>query len=350
MHQKAEVALLANVSLPLGAARTGAHSRTVFFGALITVTALPMLLLPLHDLPIPAQIDRLVFPIWIVLGYSHVMATLWFGLDPDYRPIIAANRVRMIGSLMIIPVVLFGLAFASVTLSSWIFAAYSVWLAHHYNRQNFGLVAFAGVNDNLGPVPREVGWMFHLTTGAGAISMAAMPTLYPGGTSPFAAPVYAHYGQMAAIALMISAFVVLVRLLLRSPQLRRSPLTLIFLGLGFVFYLPALLGGSSEVSFWPYTIAHGLQYLLMIAVVSRGSKMGLAGIALFAMIVILLGSIARYANALPAAQLYTGIVMWHFLADSRLWRLRDPLVRGVIRDRFSFLFDRQGARRANALT
>jgi hypothetical protein len=33
-----------------------------------------------------------------------------------------------------------------------------------------------------------------------------------------------------------------------------------------------------------------------------------------------------------------GVVVWHFLADARLWRLRDPSVRVIVRRRFDFLF------------
>ena len=317
-----------------------ALDRKVFFISLIAVSAIPLMLLPLHDVHIATPINKLIVLTWIVAGYSHVMSTLWFGIDEDYRPVIATNRARMLGSLAIIPAAMAGVAVASVTASSWIYAAYTMWLAHHYNRQNFGLVAFAAVHDDAGMVPRDVGLMLNLTTGAGAISMAAMPSIYPGGISPFADPAFSYYGRFLAAGLMIAAAVVLVRLLIRNPHLKRCPMTLTFLGLGFAFYLPALLGGPSEVSFWPYAMAHGLQYLLMMSVVARGSRLGFAGLAMFGVMALALGILVVGMGTAPWAQFYTGIVMWHFLADARLWRLRDPLVRGVVKERFSFLFQR----------
>ena len=331
--------MIVTVATPNGLS-TNALDRKIFFTSLIAVTSVPLLLLPLHDMHVDAPINSLIMLTWIVAGYSHVMATMWFGIDEEYRPVIATNRMRMIGSLAIIPAAMAAIAVASVAASSWIYAAYTMWLAHHYNRQNFGLVAFAAVNDQAGVLPREVGWMFNLTTGAGAISMAAMPSIYPGGISPFADPAFAFYGRVVAGVLMIAAAVVLIKLLLRNPQLKRCPMVLTFLGLGFAFYLPALLGGPSQVSFWPYAMAHGLQYLLMMSVVARGSRLGLAGLAMFAVMALALGVLVFGLGTAPWAQLYTGIVMWHFLADARLWRLRDPLVRNVVKERFAFLFPR----------
>ena len=76
-----------------------ALDRKVFFGSLITVTALPLLFLPWHDMHVATPANGLLLMVWIVAGYSHVMSTLWFGVDEDYRPVIAANRMRMLGSL-----------------------------------------------------------------------------------------------------------------------------------------------------------------------------------------------------------------------------------------------------------
>ena len=52
------------------------------------------------------------------------------------------------------------------------------------------------------------------------------------------------------------------------------------------------------------------------------------------------GAVAVTMNNAPWAQIYTGVVMWHFLVDARLWRLRDPAVREIVRARFAFVFDR----------
>ena len=332
--------MFVSVPAPTAATSTPTASldRKMFFFALIAVTALPMLLLPFYTTHVPAPLFNLMMLTWLLAGFAHVMSTVWFGVDGDYRPVIEANRARMLGSLLALPAMMAGVAIASVAASSWLYAAYTVWLAHHYNRQNFGLVAFAGVHDEAGPLPRELGWMFNLTTAAGAIRMVAMPTIYPGRLSPFGAPVFDLYGRHAAAALMIAAAVVMVRMLARHSHLRRCPMVLTFIGFGFAFYLPTLLHGPNEVAFFPYAIAHGLQYLLMMTVVSRGSKFGRMGPLLLAGLAVPLGMIVYSAPTLPLMQAYTGIVMWHFLADAKLWRLRDPMVRSVIKQRFGFLF------------
>ena len=321
-------------------AGTGSIDRKAFFGALIAVTATPLFLLPFYKVEIAGRANNLLTFAWLLAGYSHVMSTVWFGIDRDYRPVIATNKARMLGSLAILPFAMGGIAVASLGAASWMYAAYILWLAHHYNRQNYGMVAFAAANDGAGPLPREVGWMFHLTTVSGAICMVAMPTIYPGRISPFADPAYGHYGRMAAALFLLAAGVLLLRLLLARPELRRSPMVPTFLVLGWGFYAPALLGGANVNAFWPYAIAHGLQYLVMMAVVSRGSRMGLGGLVIAMGLAIPLGIVAISMSTAPLAQAYVGIVMWHFLADARLWRLRDPLVRGIVRQRFSFLFER----------
>lgn len=321
-------------------AGSGEFDRRIFFASLIMVSAVPLFLLPFHDMSVPAPVNGLIYVVWIAAGYSHVMSTVWFGLDTDYHPLIARNKARMLGSLAVLPAAMAAIALASLAAASWAYAAYTLWLAHHYNRQNFGLVAFAAANDRLGPMPREVGWMFNLTTVAGAIRLVAMPTIYPGGISPFGNPIFAYYGQIVAALFMAAALILLAVIIWRHKAIRRSPLVLVFLGIGFAFYLPALVSGPNSVSFWPYAIAYGLQYLLMMGVVSRGSRLGLAGLGIAAGIALVLGMLVYSMSAAPWAQLYVGVVMWHFLVDARLWRLRDPLVRTVVMKRFSFLFER----------
>jgi hypothetical protein len=53
-----------------------------------------------------------------------------------------------------------------------------------------------------------------------------------------------------------------------------------------------------------------------------------------------LGEAAFQLPKLVSAQTYTSIVVWQFLVDARLWRLRDPSVRAIVSPRFDFLFAR----------
>ncbi len=308
-----------------------------FFALLALVTALPIFCLPFHQMEVPSRWSNVLLMVWIVAGYGHVVSTVWFGIDRDYHPVIGANRARMLGSLAVLPLIMGAIALASAAMAGVVYAAYTLWLAHHYNRQNYGLLSFAAGHDRFGPLPREIGSFFHLTTAAGAIRMVAMPSIYP-GMSPFSAPVFAYYAWYVAVILFAAATIVLVRLLLANRRLRQSPTTMLFLGLSYAFFLPSLYSGPSSVSFLPYAMAHGAQYLVMMGVTARQSGFGLLGLGLFAYIAIFLGFVAFNMTGIPWAQIYTGVVMWHFLVDARVWRLRDPAVRAIVKSRFGFVF------------
>lgn len=327
------------LGVSLARPRDRSHDARRFFGLLALVTAVPLFLLPFHAMEAPSGLNGVILIAWILAGYGHVMTTVWFGIDDGYRPVIMANRQRMLLSLAILPLIMGAVAFASIGAAAWVYVGYTMWLAHHYNRQNFGLVAFAAAHDGTGPIPREVGWFFNLSSVAGAVAMIAMPSIFPGGVTPFGAPIYGYWARIAGAVLLFAGALMLVRLLVRHPAVRRSPTVLLFLGLSLVFYLPSLLVGPANVSFWPYAMAHGAQYLVMMGVVSRGSALKATGLAITAAVAIVLGFAAFSMDSAPWAQIYTGVVMWHFLADARLWRLRDPVVRQVVRERFAFLFE-----------
>ena len=88
-----------------------------------------------------------MFALWALTGYGHVMSTLWFGMDREYRPVIAAHRMRMLGSLAIVPAATAAIPLGSAGLSAWIVAAYLAWVAYHYHCQNYGILSFAAAHD-----------------------------------------------------------------------------------------------------------------------------------------------------------------------------------------------------------
>lgn len=158
-------------------------SGTLFFSALALVTILPLAILPFGNALMPQGSGAFMLGLWVVTGFGHVMSTLWFALDDEYQPMIAAHRSRMITSLAVLPL---GLAFVVVALpavANWVIAAYWIWQAHHYNRQNYGVMAFAAAHDGTGPLPRQIQWVMHLTTCAGGVIMATMPGIYGGSVT-----------------------------------------------------------------------------------------------------------------------------------------------------------------------
>lgn len=96
------------------------------------------------------------------------------------------------------------------------------------------------------------------------------------------------------------------------------------------------------------TVAHGLQYLLLVGLVAGGGRAGtsrLARLALLANIALVGGAVLSAAshlhNADPAGRLvfgaYLGVVMAHFVIDAGLWRMRDPLARKFLTAHLPYL-------------
>ena len=328
----------------LGNELIAARMSRSFFVALALATALPLIALPsygLSHLIAPVPIVAAVYGVWVLTGFGHVTSTVWFGVDPDYRPVVRAHRLRMLACLAVIPVAMAAITLADRTMSTWLYAGFLAWQAHHFSRQNYGILSFAAANDRFGPLPREVGLITNITSAAGAMGMVTMPSIYPKGLPrlPLLTPTLAVYGHVAAIVCFVAAAGLTAWLLVKDRRLRRSPTVLLFLGLSGVFFSPSLLHGPPVMAFWPYAMAHGAQYLIVMANTSRTSPFGWVGFAIFAVGAACLGAAAIALPGPVLIQAFTGIVIWHFLADARLWRLRDPVVRAIVRRRFSFVFE-----------
>lgn len=96
------------------------------------------------------------------------------------------------------------------------------------------------------------------------------------------------------------------------------------------------------------TIAHGLQYLLLVGMVAAadGQRPGRTlRLAVFCNIALaggaVLGAASHLHGAAPAGRLlfgaYLGAVMAHFVIDAGLWRLRDPFPRAFLASRVASL-------------
>jgi hypothetical protein len=319
--------------------RDGADARgKMFFLLLAAATMIPLLGQPFVPRAASPALSSFVLACWMAAGFGHVMATLWFGLDEDYRPVVARHPFRMVGAIFILPMLTVSVALASETAARCMFALYTAWLVHHYNRQTYGIIGLAAAHDGYGRLPRAVDLILHVTTIAGSASLVTKAALMPQDMSAIAAPALVAVGWYVSLAATLLACTSVAILIVRDAALRRCPTMMMFLVLSALFYLPSLLPGSPIVNFLPFAMAHGLQYIILMLALSGRSSRGLMGLALTLAIIVVLGTIAWSIDTNPWLQLYSGVVIWHFLADARLWRMRDPIVRTIVRTRFDFLF------------
>ena len=318
--------------------------------ALLTLGALAagaLLAPPATASPVPA-LTWLLF-----LGSSvHVAATGYLFTLPGVRAHALAHPGRYLRAPAGLIVVA---ALVAVVLRpsqyGWVLLAYFCWQFSHFQKQNIGVVALAaGAFALSGPGPAErralslAGW-------AGVLALASRPALLQLSVDPRLGALYDVAGALALVAVCGGAVALLAR-----PRAARPPgywvVSLTSLG----FFAPVFLFHSPYAAVAGMTIAHGLQYLVLVGMMSRGGEPGterVVGAAAFLTIALLGGlalSAASHLHGGPAVEralfgLYLGLVMTHFVVDAGLWRLRQPFPRTLLASRLPYLVPPCAARR-----
>ena len=295
--------------------------------------------------------------VFLFLGTAHVPATLFFYTDAEFKPIIQQHRSRYI-YVPIALTILTGLvfAFANVVTQAFVLLFYWAWQAFHYGRQNVGIYSFASIAETSKSPTKEE----RLAIEAGTL-LAILGTFKILGMA--VAPAYLHrtfdylyqFGLVAFVGVLIFSVVVYVR----SFQYTTLFKTLFFFT-AVLFFLPVFVSTDNNIAFLSYAIAHGLQYIIFMAVIS--STTGTRGaqtyktVATFLALLLIVGfmfwrvndlrefqfvknawAYARAADFLFGAVL--GATMSHFVVDADAWRLRLQRQRAYITKRFYFVFD-----------
>ncbi len=296
--------------------------------------------------------------VFLFLGTAHVPATLFFYLDKNFSDIRRKHPVRYIYApifLIIITGLLF--AFANTITQAFVLLAYWAWQAFHYGRQNIGIYAFASIAET-GASPRKEE---KLAIEFGTI-LAILGTFKILGTA--VAPQYLHrafdlfyqVGLVAFFAVPVFSLVVYVKFFKHTTFLK----TLLFFTSVF-FFLPVFISTDNNIGFLSYAMAHGLQYIIFMTVISAttgGSIQSYSykSLAQLAVLLLIVGfafwrvndlrdfeivkstwTYARGADFLFGAVL--GATMAHFVVDADAWRLSLESRREYIKKRFSFVFD-----------
>jgi hypothetical protein len=295
--------------------------------------------------------------VFLFLGTAHVPATIFFYTDQGFSAIRKSHPFRYIYVPLLL-VVLTGLVFvfSTLTVQAFVLLIFWSWQAFHYGRQNVGIYAFASIAET-GRAPQQAE---KLAIEAGTI-LAILGTLKVLGMA--VAPAYLHpsfdflyrFGFVAFLAVAVFSIVVYARYFRET-----SPLKTIFFFTTVFFFLPIFLSTDNNIGFLSYAIAHGLQYIIFMTVISATATeprpFPYKSLTVFLILLLLVGFAFWRVNDLRemefvkgtctyarAADFLFGAVMCdtmsHFVIDASAWRLSLEKQRSYIKKRFYFVFD-----------
>ena len=294
---------------------------------------------------------------WVLFAGSsaHVASTGWLYTLRDVRSYAVSHRWRFIR----VPVLLMlAGAAAAATLTPavlrWLLLPFFAWQFFHFAKQNLGLTALAAKTAGAPPLRAAERRALIASGLAGTCALMARPALLqlpvdpaPGALFPLSA---------AAMAGAVAAGVIL--LARRAPAQRPRGFCVLYL-MGLFFSVPVFVFASPYAAVGGMTIAHGMQYLLLVSLVAAGGP-GEAGralrLAVLCNVALIGGAVLAVTSHLhsggPAVRLafgaYLGAVMAHFVVDAGLWRLRDPFPRAFLARRVPYLMRAAPAVRSGA--
>lgn len=298
----------------------------------------------------------------LFLGTAHVPTTFFFYTDREFSEIIKSHRLRYVYVPILLTVATgLAFAFASYTFQAFILLAYWAWQAFHYGRQNVGIYAFASIAQT-GTAPHraeklaiEFGTILGILGTFKILGMAVAPDYLHGTFNHLY-----NVGYVAFAAVFIFSFVVYLKFY-RDTTLFK---TLFFFTSVFFFY-PVFISTEMNIAFLSYAIAHGVQYIIFMTVISANTKQEdqrravarRRSVWIFLLLLVVAGLAFWRVGDLKQVELvksswfYTavadflfgavlGATMSHFVIDAGAWKLSMARQRAYISKRFDFIFNK----------
>ncbi len=279
----------------------------------------------------------------------HVASTGWFYTVPQVRRHMRCHRGRYVAAPLAL--ICGASAIAAVLPRPVLYGLllpYFGWQFFHYGKQNLGLAALAAAATRVRPLSSAERGALTAAGGAGIAALLSRPALLQ---LPVRPPVPALF-PLAAAGFAVAVAAGAGCLLARRAAGRSAGFCVVYLT-SLVFSLPVFCFRSPYAAVAGLTIAHGLQYLLLTALVAAGGGGGTRRVVQLAA----LGNIALAGGAAlsvasdqltagPVPRLlygaFLGAVMAHFVIDAGLWRMRAEFPRSFLRSRLPYLLPAAG--------
>ena len=334
-------------------------ARRRFLYALLLSTWIPMLFfLSLAQLETTSFSIRGIKSLFLFLGTAHVPATLFFYTDKNFTHIIRRHKARYIYFPIALTIAA-GLvvAFSNVTTQAYLLLVFWGWQAFHYGRQNLGIYSFTSIAQNTGAPLKFEKLTIDLATICGILG-----TFWILGTG--VAPDYLHgtlnalfeFGKFSYFAVIIFGIYVYAKNFQHTTALKS-----VFFWTLVLFFLPVYLSNNINVTFLSYAIAHGLQYIVFMGIVSINTedsdgmnsaryKNGLKLIGLMIVLGLVFYNVDTFrafdfvkSNVLLVRSFdflfgaVLGVTMAHFVIDAGAWRLSRQPQREYMSKSFGFV-------------
>lgn len=302
--------------------------------------------------------------LFLFLGTAHVPATFFFYTDRTFSHIVRQHKARYIyfplaltiGAGLVV-------AFSSFTTQAYLFLFFWAWQAFHYGRQNLGIYSFASLAQSSAPPDKLEKAAIDMATLCGVLGTfrilgAEVAPEYLRGTLD-------NLFQFGKFGYLI---VIVFSLFVYAKNFRRTtPLKSIFFWTLILFFLPIYLSNDINVTFLSYAIAHGLQYIIFMTIVSLGAQTqdGIRAARYrnalkLVMLMLLLGLLFYNVDAfrgfefVKTSALFVrgvdflfgavlGATMAHFVIDAGAWRLSRVQQREYMAKRFGFILGAKDA-------
>jgi hypothetical protein len=298
-------------------------------GALVVAA----LLAPRRGAPLGSVLAMLLF-----VGYAmHVAASGWLIRFREVRACARRHRVRF----MVIPplLVVAGASlvpFLDTAVLECGLEAFFAWQLFHYTKQNVGIASLAFTSHGAGSLRVGERRSIMVAGWCGVGAFVARPALLNLRAVP-SSPVLFHAATIGFVVAVVGGVIAFAR----RPAQARS----FWLGAGYAvalcFTAPIYLVNAPYGAIGGMTIAHGLQYLILVSTIAVGpsgerKRWSTIGTLI---VVTLVGAAAIHATSHLSASmggarsifgLYLGIIAAHFVTDAGLWKLRDPAARAFV--------------------
>jgi hypothetical protein len=226
---------------------------------------------------------------------------------------------------------------------AWAVLLLLAWQLHHFQKQNLGQVALVGASLGLGSLRRGERTAICTTGAAGVGGVCAHPALLQLNVRP---PLGGNFALLAT-ALLVVGVARGILALTKRPRSDRPPKFCVMYALALLFPLPIFVFTSPYAAIAGMTMAHGLQYLLLLGLVAAGNHRGrrIGGVAALCALAGLGGAVLNVISHLHGDGqplrlffgVYVGLLAAHFVVDAGIWRLREPCVRAFLSQRVGYL-------------